>query len=142
MPATIIAIAEAITVQLNSQTFSQSFTATRHYQPLFDLASLTTLRVSVVPRGLTSKTLDRSRDTFDYEIDIAVQQKIEPVLVNLDALMALVEEVADHFRQNPLNSYPGARCLEVRNAPVFASEHLQELRLFTSVLTLVFRIAR
>lgn len=142
MPANIVAIADAVTAELNATSFSQSFSAARHYEPTFELSAMATLRVSVVPRGMTSKTLDRNRDSFDYAIDVAVQQKTEPTLVNLDALMLLVEEIADHFRTHPLSSLPEARCVEVANSPIYASEHLQEFRQFTSVLTLTYRIWR
>ncbi len=142
MPASIVAIADAVTTELNATSFSQSFSAARHYEPTFELSAMATLRVSVVPRGMTSKTLDRNRDSFEYEIDVAVQKKTEPTLANLDALMLLVEEIADHFRTIPLSSMPEVRCIEVANAPIYASEHLQEFRQFTSVLTLTYRVWR
>jgi hypothetical protein len=84
----------------------------------------------------------RNRDGFDFKIDVAVQRKVEPSVGNLDALMELVEEIADHFRTQPLASYPNARCTEVKNEPVYALEHLEELRSFTSVITLTFRVWR
>jgi hypothetical protein len=74
---------------------------------------MTELRVSVVPRSVGSKALDRNRDGFDYRIDVAVQRKVEPTAGNLDALMELVEEIADHFRSHPLAGFPQARCTEV-----------------------------
>jgi hypothetical protein len=49
---------------------------------------------------------------FDCEIDIAVQQKIDPTLAKLDGLMEMVEKIADQFRTNPLNALPDARCKE------------------------------
>jgi hypothetical protein len=139
MPASIIAIADAVSAELNATSFSQAFTAARHYEPTFELSTMSTLRVSVVPRAMTSKTLDRSRDSFDFEIDVAVQKKTDPTLANLDELMALAEEIADHLRLNPLSTLPDVRCMEVVNAPIYASEHLQEFRQFTSVLTLTYR---
>lgn len=142
MPATINAIADAVVEQLNATPFSQPVAAVRHYQPIFELSEMTELKVSVVPRSLTSKALDRNRDSFDYRIDVAVQRKIEPSLENLDALMALVEEIADHFRRQPLVGFPQARCTEVENAPIYAAEHLEEFRQFTSVLTLTFKVWR
>jgi hypothetical protein len=142
MAATIVAISDAVVAQLNATAFSQPIAAERHYLPQFELAEMTTLRVSVVPRSIASKSLDRNRDSFDYRIDVAVQQKLEPSPGNLDALMALVEEIADHFRSQPLASYPQARCTEVENVPVYAVEHLDEFRQFTSVLTLTFRVWR
>jgi hypothetical protein len=96
----------------------------------------------VAPRSVASKSLDRQRDSYDYEIDVAVQQKVDPTLANLDALVLLVEEIGDHFRHEPLSGLPDARCVGVQNTPVYAAEHLQELRVFTSVLTLTFRLWR
>lgn len=142
MPATILAIADAVVAQLNATAFSRPVAAERHYLPRFELAEMTELRVSVVPRSVTSKGLDRNRDSFDHRVDIAVQQKIEPTPGNLDALMVLVEEIADHFRSEPLAGYPQARCTEVENVPVYAAEHLDEFRQFTSVVTLTFRVWR
>jgi hypothetical protein len=139
MPASIIAIADAVVTELNATAFSQPLTAVRHYEPTFELSAMSTLRVSVVPRSLTSKTLDRNRDSFDFEIDVAVQKKTDPTLTNLDELMELVEEIADHLRLNPLSTLPDVRCMEVANAPVYALEHLQDFRQFTSVITLTYR---
>jgi hypothetical protein len=139
MPASIIAIADAVTAELSAATFSQPVTAVRHYLPSFELPEMSTLKVSVVPRSAVSTALDRNRYSYDYEIEVAVQQKTQPSLANLDALMALVEEIGDHLRRSPLPGLPEVRCVEVANAPVYASEHLQELGQFTSVLTLTYR---
>jgi hypothetical protein len=142
MPAQIVAIAEAVTAELNGTTFSQPIVAQRQYLPTFDLQAMTDLKVTVVPRGISSESLDRSRDSFDYRIDVAIQKKTKLQVEIIDPLMQLVEEIADHFRSNPLSSYPGARCMNVENTPVFAPDHMQELRQFTSVLTLTFRLWR
>jgi hypothetical protein len=142
VPATIVAIADAVVAELNGTTFSQAFTAVRHYQPVFELSEMAELRVSVVPRSVASNGLDRNRDSFDYRIDVAVQHKIDPTQGNLDALMELVEEIADHLRTQPLAGYPEARCIEVTNEPIYAMEHLDEFRQFTSVITLTFRVWR
>lgn len=142
MPATILAIADAVAAELSAATFSQPLAAERSYLPRFDVDEMTDLKVSVVPRGLASQTLDRNRDRFDYKIDVAIQKKVEPVPQALDPLMALVEEIADFFRQGALAAFPQARCTDVANVPVYAAEHLEELRQFTSVLTLTFRVWR
>jgi len=142
MSASIVAIADAVTADLNGNTFSQTFIAQRLYLPVFDLQSMSELKVTVVPKGITSSSLDRSRDNFDYQIDVAVQKKVNSQIEVIDSLMRLVEEIGDYFRSNPLSSYPGARCTNVENTPVYAQDHLQELRQFTSVLTLTFRLWR
>ena len=140
--ATINDIADAVVAELNASSFGQPFSAERHYQPRFELSEMSELHVSVVPRGLASKALDRGRDSFEYQIDVAVQQKTDMSDGSLDALMTLVEEIADHFRTQPLAGYPHARCTEVKNEPVYSLEHLDELRQFTSVITLTFRVWR
>jgi hypothetical protein len=140
--AVILDIADAVVAELNATAFSQPLTAERYYRPQFELSEMTELKVTVVPRALASKTLDRSRDSFDYQIDVAVQKKTDISPEALDALMTLVEEIADHFRKHPLASYPDARCTEVKNEPVYALEHLDELRQFTSVITLSFQVWR
>jgi hypothetical protein len=71
-----------------------------------------------------------------------VQKKTDMSPASLDALMTLVEEIADHFRTQPLSSYPNARCTEVKNEPVYSLEHLDEFRQFTSVITLSYRVWR
>ncbi len=140
--ATIIDIADSVVAELNGHAFSQPVAAVRHYAPQFELAQMTELHVTVVPKGLSSTSLDRSRDTFEYQIDLAVQQKVDLANPPLDALMSLTEEIADHFRAGSLASFPAARCTAVANEPVFAPEHLTELGQFTSVLTLTFKVFR
>jgi len=141
--ATILNIADAVVAELNGGSFSMSFTAMRTYIPRFDLADMTTLRVTVVPKGLEIAASSRGRDQHDYRLDIGVQQKFsEGDAAELDPLMGLVEELADHFRGLVLDTEPEAACVVVENGPIYAQEHMREGRLFTSILTLTFRTWR
>jgi len=141
--ATITDIADAVVAELNGHTFSQSLVAVRYYRPVFDLGEMQTLHVSVVPKGVTIERADRSRNQYDFAIDVAVQKKFEKGdAAELDPLMALVEEVADFFRLRRLAAYPDAVWVRTDNVPVYAPEHLEEFRQFTSVLTLTFRVVR
>jgi hypothetical protein len=142
MPANVVAIADAITAELNGNSFSQPFTAQRLYLPIYDLKSMSDLRVTVVPKGVTSSSLDRSRDNFDYQVDVGIQKKVPNQIATIDALMLLVEQIGDYFRSNPLSSYPGARFMNVENSLLYAPDHLQEMLQFTSVLTLTYRLVR
>jgi hypothetical protein len=56
--------------------------------------------------------------------------------------MDLVQEIADFFRQRRLAGCPTAVWVKTENAPVYAQEHMNEMRQFTSVLTFSFRIFR
>jgi len=140
--ATILTVADAVVAALNAGTFSKPVTAQRHYVPRFSLDEMDNLRVSVVPRGLASRAFDRNHNTFDYQIDVAVQQRTDVSQGSLDALMVLVEEIADFLRKTPLPGIANCKCVEIKNEPIYAPEHLAELRQFTSVLTMTFRIWR
>jgi len=141
--AVITDIADAVVAELNAGTFSQPFEAKRYYRPVFDLAEMKDLHVSVVPRGMTIERADRSRNQHDVQIDVAVQQKFQSGdAAELDPLMALVEEIADFFRLRRLTVRPEAVWIRTENVPIYAPEHLDELRQFTSVLTLTFRVVR
>ena len=141
--STLIAVADAVVASLNAGTFGQPFTAERKYQPAFNLADLDTLRVSVVPKSVSITTAARDTSYFDCAIDVGVQKKVDPDdPTELDALMNLVEEIADHLRMQRLDDLPEAAWLSIENDPVFAPEHLDQQRTFTSVLTVTYRLRR
>ena len=141
--ATILDIADAVVAELNGGSFGLPFTATRAYIPRFDLEEMATLRVTVVPKGVQITRGSRGKDQHDYRVDVGVQQKFEQEdAAELDSLMGLVEQIADHFRSLALETDPEAVCVAVENGPVYAQEHMREGRLFTSILTLTFRAWR
>ena len=139
--ATIADIAEAVKDELNDGEFSQSFSAERHYQPVFDLADMKDLRVTVAAKGIEIAAAGRSDTQNDYQIDVAVQKKIDTAdIAVVDGLMALVEEIADCFRLKRLTRYAGAVWVATENTPIYLPEHFEQMRQFTSVLTLTFRV--
>jgi hypothetical protein len=139
----IIDIADAVVTELNGHGFSPPFVAARLYRPVFDLAEMSALHVSVVPRGVAIERADRTQKQVDVQIDIAVQKKFEAGdAAELDPLMALVEAIADFFQFRRLTAYPGAVWTKTENVPVYAPEHMEQFRQFTSVLTLTFRVLR
>jgi len=141
--AVIAEIAGAVVAELNAGTFSQPFEATRCYLPRFDLAEMKDLHVTVVPKGLTILPGTRVHNQHDYTIDVAVQKKLSAVdNTEIDTLMELVDEIAQHFRGRRLATTPSAVWVRTENEPTYAPEHLQELRQFTSVLTFTFRMMR
>jgi len=136
-------IAEAVKDALNGGTFSEAFEADRHYQPFFELKEMKALHVTVVPKGVAVVSGTRGKNQHDYEIDVAVQKKLDAAdNAEIDPLMMLVDELADFFRFKRLEGYPLAAWVKTENAPVYAREHLEQMRQFTSVLTLTFRVVR
>jgi len=141
--AVITDIADAVAAEINAGSFSQPIDAKREYLPVFELEDMQSLRVTVVPKSLTTLPGGRAHNQHDFAIDVAVQQKLQTTdNAEIDDLLTLVDEIADHFRFKRLSSFPNAMWLKTENEPVYAQEHLQELRQFTSILTFTFRVMR
>lgn len=139
--STLVAIADAIAASLNAGSFGQPFTAERLYQPAFELADLANLKVSVVPKGVTIATASRDGSYFDCAVDIGIQKKITGD-TEIDGLVDLAEEIADHLRMKRLNDVPEAVWLSIEHEPVVAAEHLEQQRALTSILTVTYRVRR
>jgi hypothetical protein len=141
--STIVAIADAVAAELNAGAFSEQFMAERLFQPVFELQDLQTLHVSVVPRSATSQGATRGAGFFDYAIDIGVQKKVGTAdTEDIESLLGLVEAIADHLRARKLTAFPASSWLKMENVPVYSVEHLDQLRQFTSVLTVTYRVMR
>ena len=139
----LVDIAKAVAAELNDPGqpgFCESFEAKRYYQPVFDLGEMQDLHVSVVPKGQAVSKAARAATQNDYQVDVAVQKKLSAGgLDEADALMELVEQIGGFFRLRRLKEYPDAVWVATENEPVFSQEHMDQLRQFTSVLTLTFR---
>lgn len=137
----ITQVAEAVVAALNAATFSQPIAAARSYLPRVELADLKTLKVTVVPSSVSIITASRGQTQRDVAIDVAVQKKLaHEQNADLDPLLTLAEEIAEHFRGKRLDSFPDAAWVKTEFKPIYAPEHIEQLRTFTSVLTLTFRV--
>jgi len=134
-------IADAVTTSLNAGTFIEDFTAERLHQPSFELPELQTLRVSVVPKSVEIRNATRQHSFFDCAVDVGIQQKIDDD-DRVDELLVLAEEIADHLRLKRLTEYPQAAWVAIDHDPVVSSEHLDQHRQVTSVLTVTYRVKR
>jgi len=141
--STIVTLADAVVSALNTEGWSLDFAARRLYRPRFEPVDLKMLQVSVVPRALTIEAASRSDDSHECKIDVAVQQKLDAETADqIDPLLGLVDEIARHFRLRRPAAMPEALCVKVQNDPVYAVEHLEELRTLTSIITLTFRVIK
>ncbi|MGE4157707.1 MAG: hypothetical protein AB7F75_01265 [Planctomycetota bacterium] len=140
MTHTIVAIADQVVFALNASVLSQPLTAERRFRVEFGLDELETLRVSVVPKAVNQRAITRSKEMFDYEIDIGIQQKIPSEdNVDIEPLLALAEEILAFLRFQKLLALPDVTWLKAEHTPIYSAEHLGELRVFTSVLTVTYR---
>ncbi|MCC7409356.1 MAG: hypothetical protein IT442_14935 [Phycisphaeraceae bacterium] len=143
--STILDIADAVTAELNSPTspLAGQVVAQRHYKPAFDLKELKDLHVVVVPKAVERTGATRTLMQMDVQIDVGVLKKLgEDVQAETDTLMSLVEDIAGYLRSHPLVAMPGAAWVRCENTPIYAPDHLEQLRQFTSVLTLTYRVLR
>jgi hypothetical protein len=140
----IVQLADAVAAELNAATFTPAFIAERRVLPVYNLSELTGLRVTVVPKAVEITGATRAASQHDLSVDIGVQQRVPPDS-DVDAFVlelgGLVDAIADYLRRRQLTQPPGAGVSWVRttNDPVYASEHLTEKRVFTSVLTVTYR---
>jgi hypothetical protein len=141
--STLIALADAIVARLQGGTFSVPCEIARGYRPVVELPDPTTAKVTVVPKSLSISAATRAGGFYDCAIDIGVQCQVNAdEYAELDALMKLVEELGDHLRGRQLDGCTAAVWLALENEPVFAPEHLEQHRQFTSVLTVTYRVRR
>lgn len=163
-PCVSIEFADLVAGVLNQTAWSQSFTAKRTWQPIYDLEELyDTLVACVVPRGVTITKASRGRDWHDPVVEIGLLKKpkldvteavpeatrAELLDAAADSQAGLVEEVCDHFRSSPGRVYRGVgmRSLKVNvikteTTTLMLDKHLEELGQLTSVIRLTGRTLR
>ena len=136
-----IDIADAVVAELQAGTFSEPFTAARRVLPEFELAELKTLTVTVVPKSVGIHNITRDSSSFEVAVDIGIQQKIgTDTDAEVARLSGVVTELVAFLNRRRLTDLPAAVFVSIANEPVYAPEHLSEKRLFTSILTLTYRI--
>ncbi len=148
--ALAIDIADAVVNELASGTFSQLINVTHRVLPEYELAELKELQVTVVPAAVEISSGSRTLSQYDVRIDIGIQKKLpltsETPGSNLDTevaqLCGLVDEVAEFIKRRSLQDARYALWLRTANEPIYAADHLTERRLFTSVLTVTYRVMK
>ena len=133
-------IAEAVKVELELGSFSLSFIPVRAYRPQYKLKDMDTLHVTVVARSRAVAVASRTKYNSECVIDIAVQQKFsDDTNVILDPLMDLVDEIVKYFMSRELENYKEAYWMMTENAPIYDPRHMDEMRQFTSVISLTYQ---
>lgn len=141
----VIPIADAVVHELNDHAFTLPFMAVRRYRPRLSVKTdLDAPRVTVVPRGCVETALGRALVQFDVSVDVAVQRKLDRwddgAADEAAPLLGLVEEIRAFFRLRRLALFPDALWIEAVNQPLWSEAHMNELGVFTSVVTLTYRV--
>jgi len=129
-------ISKQLAAVLNTGQFSQEFTAAARALPEYDLAQLKSLAVSVVPKSAEIVNLTRAVTNLEIEVDVALQKKVSKDLDgDVEELLKLVSEIVKFLNRKDIS---GAKFKKIANEPIYSSEHLNEKRLFTSLITVTY----
>lgn len=145
----VTAIADAVKAAVIAAppgTFATSFTATRVYLPLMELAATSTARVLVVPKARELSKSARGRAlSADVQIDVAVVKKVtadpatEAANAEIDPLLALTDALVAFFE--PGAAYASGQLFAVESPLIYDTERLQSTgKVFVSLITLTFKI--
>ena len=146
--ALVIEIADALVALLNGQTFSPAFVAVRRVRPSLKLDEMTGgPYVTVLPKGFEAGLASRALSQYDVQIDIGVQQKLpadEDEEHTVAYMCGLVEDIADFLKDKSLTGtgWQAFWLTPATNDPIYSVDHLAEKRLFTSVLTMTYRVLK
>lgn len=141
--STIVDMASAVVTELNAGEFSQEFVAVRAYLPRTDLAELAALTVTVAPKSMEITSATRDSDFFDVVLDVGVQKRINADTIGkIDEMVALVQEIVDYLRRRKLTTLTAAGFLSISNEPIVYPDHLDQHRVFTSVVSVTYRVRR
>ena len=136
-----IDIADAIVTELDGNTFSEPLVVTRRVLPEYEIAELKALTVTIVPKSVQINNITRQSSSFDVAIDIGIQQKIgKDTDTEVARLSDVVSEIVSFLNRRKLADMSGAIFLSIANEPVYAPEHLSEKRLFTSIVTVTYKV--
>jgi len=139
-------IADAVTTELNAESWSQSFTAIRKYRARYALPDLQSLRVAVLLGPASFETLSRGRDDIHYAVDVAILKKINPDdNAQVDPLVELMEQIKDHFRGKGLTADSRAIFCMKREfvspgEALIDDDHLSDDRTFAGAIRLNWRL--
>jgi len=147
MANTAITIADEVVKTLNTieDEDDRLFTAVRSLFPFYELKDLSSLRVTVVPKSVDIQSFSRSSSEFDYQIDIAFQKSVKsPDDPEVSTLADLVLSTAKGFRGKVYSGVGAgvginAICSKV-GILLYSAEHIQPPSVFTSVITLNFKV--
>ena len=140
----IFDIAKAIVTELNTTpegTFSHAFTAVFKLVPKHEISELSDLKVTVVPQGYDMKNSSRAATEYDFTIDIGIQKKLITADVEAECcdLYPVVDEIIDYLRKRSLTAVAWANQTTMSNNPVVAVDHLDDSRVFSSLVTVGYK---
>ena len=139
--AKIVQLLDAVVDCLNSGSFTPPFRAVKAYRPAYELTGMDSLHVTVMPRAAACSLIDRTTLAYTFKVDIAVQQKLPSDSPDnlVEQLLDLLEQISEYLAGGVLSA-GDATWQAVENEPIYIPEHAENLRQFTGVLTVTYRM--
>ena len=110
--------------------------AERQYVVSLELKDTKETRIIVVPKEISYERASRSQNSVQVAIDVALMRKFQKGdAAELDPLCETVEQILKLFDGKPLGN---ALCVKAQNVPIYAQEHYEKWRQFSSLITLTF----
>ncbi len=139
---TEIEVADAVTTEINANTWSTVFTATRVYFPQMDLHKANEIEVVVVPRGRFIEPATRRHNAYSFEIEIVVRKVVADPETEFDPLIKLGDDIATHFQFNRLPTLQSAVWEHTVAEHNFVPDHLERFNQYTGMIKLFFKVVQ
>ena len=121
--------------------FEIDFTVKRVNLPVVHIDELATVQVFVIPRGRETILATRNKKEKHHKIEVGIQKHLTSIndATEVDPIAYFVEQIEDYLLGE---TFQGATCVEVQNIladdSIFAKDHIQMDRVYTSVLVATF----
>lgn len=141
--SSVFDIRAAIAAELETAALSLPFIVEEGYIPHHAPEELEDLTVVVIPKRVDEQLTSRNSTMDDCFIDVAVQVKVaSDTPAELDPYAALAHEIRLYFAAAARRKQAGATWVKSSHPFIYAPEHLREKRIFTSVVTLQYKVGK
>lgn len=145
MASKVAQIIDAVVTQLNALSFTETFTATKTYNPQFDKKNSSTLQVQVSPVSYESENITRVQTKDTIAITIGIQKEIaidtntgDFNQAEVEGMMATVEEILNGIRGFDISSPVAAQQIGAVASPMFYPDHLYDYSIYTGIISLTY----
>jgi len=132
MPAKIVETVDALVTSLDGGTFTQAFTAEKRQFPLFDVRDVDALTVVCYSLGRQIEKASRQYAAASWpktwQVACNVKQRTDGSNDEVDDLLLLVEQIADHVAD--AGKLAGAVVREVTTERLYDARSLDQQALF------------